>query len=610
MELQFDRFFQITDESQAKQSMLVAANLLKDFIVPGSSLLMGRRAGNWFWHIHLPVQASLPSKVTVLTKHISHASRPINTSQPGWALHGRFRRNGLDSEQFGRPIHQLLDFPLESLMALVPTDFSVRISLFAKAEPITGLRDAAVYVCLWSDNETIISRIGQWIHAKAVPYNPRNAAAYFCEIGFSELPFIMRVPVYSDTFMPQLKPEPLSVIDYLRNNPAKLTRGLLLAGLPGSGKSTTLKTILSQTLQNVRVESVLIADVKGEYKNWALNNRVRYLSPGQNPFCLKELNVNLFIPPANIRLSAYLDSLAVILSIGGFGGSGILLPGYIKIFLEEYYCYLLLHRLDVPDWPVDIRGQRLRLLNCTGHELMELLEGDRRVFSYINRDLLNFWEENSADIIRRIFGKYGGLSQSRNEIADAIASRINGFDTSFLQHFDNTASGTSIDRLLNEKWCIGLNGLSKSNLQLLLVIFALLNLECLLAGPEKAELSHLFVFEEAHLVAAQTALSDDILTIDALIGQTLERALAEARSKGCSIILTDQMPGTKLLPSVLANTSIKVCHNLLGKDGELMAKAMGLSSETNFSLLAIGECFVKLGDDQPPIQTRIRLVES
>lgn len=41
---------------------------------------------------------------------------------------------------------------------------------------------------------------------------------------------------------------------------------------------------------------------------------------------------------------------------------------------------------------------------------------------------------------------------------------------------------------------------------------------------------------------------------------------------------------------------MKICHNLLGKDAELMSLAMGLPSDNALNLLGVGEAYVKLGD--------------
>lgn len=127
----------------------------------------------------------------------------------------------------------------------------------------------------------------------------------------------------------------------------------------------------------------------------------------------------------------------------------------------------------------------------------------------------------------------------------------------------------------------------------------MLSFEALMTGNKRQKLSHLFVLEESHIMATQTAASEEIMTIDRMVGQIIERGLSTARFKGVGYILTDQQPGTRLMFRVMANTNMKIYHNLLGKDAGLMSLVMGLSSDNALNLLGVGEAYVKLGDANP-----------
>lgn len=49
------------------------------------------------------------------------------------------------------------------------------------------------------------------------------------------------------------------------------------------------------------------------------------------------------------------------------------------------------------------------------------------------------------------------------------------------------------------------------------------------------------------MLSFQTAASEEIMTIDRMVGQIIERGLSTARFKGVGYILTDQQPGTRLM---------------------------------------------------------------
>lgn len=605
MELTFEKVYKPVDGAQ-HSALEEATYFLKDYLTAGARLVLGRQDEHWFWQVHLPGanEVPLPSAVTVLTTGNFSPKPEITRSGNWYALHNRTIGKDL-TLPFNRTIGRVLDLPLESLFGSIVGSFRVIIELPGQLEQLPGLKDAAMKVLITTNHELVATRLGQWLDARFYPLDLRRPEAVFCLVGFSELHYFIRVPIYSDRFLPQLQQVPMDVIEFIRKHPNALQRNMLIGGLPGSGKTTTVKNIVSHVLQYTTLQSMLITDVKGEYSGWSQAHRVNHLEIGQDPACLQKLGINLFIPPSNLRLASYIDLLAILLSIAGFGGGGPLLPSYMKFLLEEYYLAFLLPVIRMNDWPVDANLRRLSLLNLSGKAICDRLNGDLSCFNGANRGLVRFWRNHSAVFIERVFGQ-SGRSNGRAEIEDVIATRIAAFETSILQFFCYT-NGASMDRLLSEQWCFSLNGLPKATIQLVMSTFYMIGLEMLLAGTEKNSLKHLFLIEESHLVAEQTVASDEIVTVGKLIGDTIERALSEARSKGVGIIMTDQQPGTRLLSSVLANTNLKICHNILGRDGELMAKAMGLPPETNFSTLGVGEAFVKLADDLPPVRSCIRL---
>ncbi|NHA07376.1 ATP-binding protein [Mucilaginibacter sp. HC2] len=599
MKLIFERVYQGTTEDPVL--------LLKDYLLPGVRLEFGKSSGGWFWHIHLPhiQRAMLPSAVNVLIQI------PVNTSQAAalpsdklWTLINRPFKRG--PNPFNRTITQLIDIPLESLFSTIRGDFWVGAEVLPDTDGfLPGLKDSSHCVRIITGSQLAADRLSRWFDAEPVTYEHGRRGEARIYVGFSELHFLFRVPVFIDAVLPHLQEVPQDIIRYIQEDSDRLCRGLLIAGLSGSGKTTTACKILSGLLQQNKLASLLVTDVKGEYQAFAKVYGLTYFDMGRDLNCLKQLGVNPFIPLDELRLSNHIDLLSILLSIGASGGSGVLLPAFMKLLLEGYYYELLWQPLVKDGLPPDIFEQRLSLLNMTGSELRKRLGGTFSILNQAHYKLFNYWKMNASTVMKRMF-QQGGQSNGRAEIMDVISSRLALLETSVISYmcFEN---GRSFDHLKNMKLVLGLRGMSDNSLQQLMAMFCLFGISSVLNGEEQPHLRHLFLLEEAHHVAGQPSGSAELLTVSQLLATQVELGLVQGRSKGCGFIIVDQQPGTRLISTVTANTSMKICHNLLGKDGEIMAQAMGLTDAVNFSTLGVGEAYIKPADQYPAVRARIRL---
>lgn len=107
--------------------------------------------------------------------------------------------------------------------------------------------------------------------------------------------------------------------------------------------------------------------------------------------------------------------------------------------------------------------------------------------------------------------------------------------------------------------------------------------------PECGKLKRVIVVEEAHNVFRKT-LSED--SGRALNNDYFDKMLAEIRSSGTGLILSDQRPSI-LSEAVLANTSVKIIHGLTANvDREAVGLSCGLSEFQTKKLreFQAGEC--------------------
>ena len=109
--------------------------------------------------------------------------------------------------------------------------------------------------------------------------------------------------------------------------------------------------------------------------------------------------------------------------------------------------------------------------------------------------------------------------------------------------------------------------------------------------PEEHFLKRVLVVEEAHNIFRRTLYEE---SGKALNNNYFERMLAEIRSSGTGMILSDQRPSI-MSEAVMANTTVKIVHSMgANEDRELIGRAMGL---TDFQTLKTqefnpGECII------------------
>lgn len=576
--LKFNKELRVSSDDALNDLSLLVKSLVNNelslFISNSSELL---------WILLLPNESRLPQIVSSLGEIVSTYPRfeprywicrpPQKTVDKVFRIAGREvkSRHDLTWEELLRGNHQF------NLMVKIVID-----------QPIPRSDMGSVIALeIATDNEYVAQQIRGWFGGAC--YDERKTTFVYDH----ELIYFFRPPLSAADFYPEgvLKPVPEFPV-ILRDRPEILTAHCLVCGKTNSGKTNTVKLILDQVIASKDLQGLLLIDIKGEYQDWARKNKIEYLEVGRHPKSLTRLNINPFMPPGDLRLSAHISYLATLFTISGFGGAGLVLPSYMKLILEEFYRQI---------WEKNDNEFR-KALYLTGNELLSR----NFVFNSPKHSMLEefccFWEKEG----KQIFSKITGQSIGRNmiDVEGTISVRIRDLRTGLLNFFSYQENAFSPDQLLCQKVIVSLSGATKSEINFLLSLLSLFFVASAQLRGDTPKLKNLLVIEEAHRVMSRpTSDSSEISTAEHELADTMQEAMSELRSRGAGIVVVDQSPHM-LVKGVIANTDTKVIHRLSSPlDQDELATATGLSDDVDLTSLDTGECLIKM--EGMPVNRRI-----
>lgn len=515
-------------------------------------------------------------------------------------------------------LNSLSDFQLETLFYL---EESFTLSFELKEKTICQVGTQGEMFFISSDNEKTLMIINNWLGNEGLVLKQKGSKkGITISINRNSIPFILRPPISSPNYNAY---ELISKTYHYPNTFEKLfenvdifTRHSLICGSSGSGKTHTTKKILDNVVLDDNI-NFLLFDIKGDYKDWALKNKMEYLNIGDNPSELQKLNLNPFLPSKHLRLTTQIELLSLIFSISQFGGASTLLPSYFNMIIKYFYSDLFFGILkkekmieieknknnynsndekDAYKRLKELEKQFTHLLNTKGNSKVFKQQHLQEAF----QKFIDFWDRNSARdiLLRKIFGTQ--FSRNRIETESIIFARINNLRHGIFNFFDYSKKAAPIENLLNRKLIISLQGCPKSESDLIVSLILLYTLSSLLAkeNTQNGKLNNLIIIEEAHNIAKKEKESSDFNSVSNQLSSLIERGLAELRSKGVGLIIIEQQPSL-LTEGTLANTAIKISHNLVGKDKESVSMSMNLPKDFDLTTLRTGECYLKFGSSHP-----------
>lgn len=345
-----------------------------------------------------------------------------------------------------------------------------------------------------------------------------------------------------------------------------LTKHALIAGTPGSGKTTFAVGLLDRLWKRYNIPFLVIEPAKNEYR--ALVRSIpdlQVFTPGKDfisPFIF-----NPFLPPKNVRLGAYKSTLKT-----AFAAAVSMSSPLDKIFEEAVNnCYSEFRWLD--SYTSANKG---------------------RVF-------------NIADFIRcfrETFEAIGYVGEALN-IGRAGTVRLGSLSNLF-DHYHSIP----IEDLLSRPTVIELAAIENNDQKALLIALLLLSILAYVNANYVGEgrLKNVILLEEAHvLLGGGTNAVQGEADPGAIAQELIKRMLAEIRAYGVGMVIADQSP-RKVTADVVALTDIKVAFRIVeAGDRQIVSDSTNMDAAQTERLgrLRPGEAFLFFGRLDAPEEVRI-----
>jgi hypothetical protein len=351
----------------------------------------------------------------------------------------------------------------------------------------------------------------------------------------------------------------------------ELDRHVLVAGMTGSGKSTTCEHLLLELWREHQIPWLVIEPgMKTAYRRLlnseiALDLQVRAIGVANT----QRISLNPMAAPSGIGLAEHTAGLFAVIS-----AAFELVPPMPEVLataIEQTY--------------------RNHGWNLAG----AIPKGDPPRL----RDLI---EE-----IDRSTSRLGYSAEISDNIRAGLLLRLQRLLNGPLAPELGVSNGLDVEPLVARPTIIELSALPDADSQALVMGFLALQLRHYwrLAGQSDS-LRHVTLIEEAHrLLRAVPETTTNASRSRA--AQDLANMLAELRAFGAGLVIVDQTPSA-LVPSVIANTSTKILHRLdHPADRELAGRAAGMPADHVDLLgkLPVGDAVVRCNQRSRPFRLRM-----
>ena len=313
---------------------------------------------------------------------------------------------------------------------------------------------------------------------------------------------------------------------------ADLDKHIFVAGVTGSGKTTTCQTILTKA----DIPFLVIEPAKTEYR--VMNHEHKDLlifTLGDNQTTPLRMNPLMFYKYEGI--TSRVDMLCACIE------SAFDMEAAIPQIIEQ----ALYRSYEEKGW---------NIYTNRNNRFKNPFDGTGKAFPTIS-DLISNCE--------KVVAEQGFDERLKNDYIGSIKARLLGLTSGGKGFLLNTQTSVDFIELLDYKVVFELENIRSSAEKSLIMGFILINLSEAIREKYKdtGKFQHITLVEEAHRLLSKHSPGDNPSKKQSV--EMFSDMLAEIRKYGESLVIVDQIPN-KLTPDVLKNTNTKIIHRIFAAD--------------------------------------------
>lgn len=365
-------------------------------------------------------------------------------------------------------------------------------------------------------------------------------------------------------------------------DPKALTKHVFVAGVTGAGKTTTIRHLLREANRS-GVPFLVIEPAKTEYRELLddpqLGRSLQIFTLGNENISPFRLNPFEVLPGTSV--STHIDLLRS--AFAASFGMWTPLPQILEQSLHAIY--------RDRGWEI-VTGTNYRLSN-----------GARPAASF---PTLSDLVAKVDEVLRQMDYE----QKIKGDMSAALKTRLNSLRTGGKGRMLDTQRSLPPEIIFEQPTILELEGIGDDDDRAFLMGLLLIRLyEYRRAKGKVDHLSHLLVFEEAHRLLANVAVSGrpEEANPRGKAVESFANLLAEVRAYGQGIIIADQVP-VKLARDVIKNTNLKIAHRIVdAEDRQVLAGAMAMTEGqmTSLAILPAGRAAVFAEDDDAALLVQV-----